>query len=68
MMFYMIFVVLYDICSFTITVHIYNNPHIKFPNHLDGEEQENSEGFLINEVVRERHSIRTYITWKQETL
>jgi hypothetical protein len=37
--------VLYDICSFTITVHIYNNPHVKFSKDLDEEEQENDRDF-----------------------
>jgi hypothetical protein len=32
--------VLYDICSFTITVHIYNNLLIKFLKHMDEEGKE----------------------------
>jgi hypothetical protein len=32
--------VLYDICSFTIIVHVYNNPYIKFPKHLNEEKKE----------------------------
>jgi len=61
--------VLYDIYSCTITVRICNNPHIKFPKHLDEEEGERDGwGVWVNEVVRERHSVRTYITGKQETL
>ena len=41
---------------------------ITFPKKLDEEKSRMTEGVEINIVVRERHSIRTYITGKQKTL
>jgi len=60
--------VLHDILCFTVTVLIYNNPNIKFPKHLNEERKRLRVGVGMNEAVRERQSIRIYITRKHETL